>query len=141
MRILQRDKTSAELSYTRDPDAGSYELFVLNPNFARRSIFCSNDKCSLTSMQPGTTYTILPGTCSSAYPVRCIGRAKPLVITSLPDGKCSIVALLLYFLSQSCTYLFTLMRRSRCCNSIERRHHQFHGRDHASRRKSCNSIL
>ncbi len=141
MRILQKNRTTVELGYTGDPSAGRYEIFVLNPNASRWSVICSDDKCSLTPVQPGTPYTILLGTCSSWNPVRCVGRAKPLIVTFLPDGKCFIVALRPYFLSQGYNYLFTLMRRARCCNSIERRHKKFRGRDHASRRKSCDSLL
>ncbi len=87
MRVIRKDKTSVELGYNRDPGAGRYEIFVLNPNFTRRSVSCENDKCSFTEMRPGTTYNIWLGTCSSWNPVRCVGRAKPLVVTTTPDGK------------------------------------------------------
>ncbi len=86
MRVIGKDKTSIGLAYNLDPDAGRYEIFVLNPNSARRSVICDNDRCSVTALQPGTSYTFWLGTCTSWNPVRCVGRAKPLVVTTIPDG-------------------------------------------------------
>ncbi len=87
MRVIRKDKISVTLGYNRDPGAGRYEIYLLNPNSKRRAAPCNIDECSFTDMQPGTTYTIWLGTCSGRNPVRCVGRAKPLVVTSATDGK------------------------------------------------------
>ncbi len=139
MRVIRKDRTSVELGYNRDPGAGRYEIFVLNPNFSRRSVPCNDDKCLFTEMQPGTTYNIWLGTSSSWNPVRCVGRAKPLVVTATPAGKCVCLG---YFsaIQKHCLKL-SIQNRSHCYHRTEWRHHQFHRWGHATRWKSWHSLL
>ncbi len=87
MHILRKNNTNAELGYTRNPDFGRYEIFVRTPDSPRRSLGCTNDKCSVSALQPGTTYTVWLGACTGSIPVRCVGRPKPVVLTTTPNAK------------------------------------------------------
>ncbi len=87
LSIIVRTKTGIELGYNQIPSSGSDEVLVRNPSMNRRPIRCGGRKCVVPNLQPGSTYTAWLVSCTGWRPVQCNARAKPLDVTTLPDGK------------------------------------------------------
>ncbi len=86
LSIMERGKTRTELGYSQIPSSLTDEVYVMNLSMNRRSIQCGERKCVIHDLKPGTSYTAWLLSCTGAHPVQCNARAKPLDISTLPDG-------------------------------------------------------